>query len=150
VRRAAPPRAARRANRRQAGACDRCARARAGWHSPRHYPNFNTSSPYLACEEGDPAPECKNLDAEFEGLSVPQARARVERGLVVWRECLNETKPSHFSFPGQWADPPMLALLRDEYGFTLRTLFDGLVGKIYHCEDSWCKVTCKAWFVDAI
>ena len=40
-------------------------------------------------------------------------------------------------------------MLRDEYGFTyVRSLYDGLIGRIYHCDDSFCQVTCKAWFLD--
>ena len=68
----------------------------------------------------------------------------------MWRECFNGSIPTHFSFPGQWGDIATARMLRAEYNFTLRTLFDGLVGKIYHCDDSWCAVSCKSWFVDLL
>ena len=39
-------------------------------------------------------------------------------------------------------------MVRSEFNMTVRSLYDGLVGRIYHCDDSWCNVTCKSWFVD--
>ena len=90
-----------------------------------------------------------HMYAEFQGLNLTEARSRIELGLSVWADAFNGSQPTHFSFPGQWGSKEVVSMLRDEYGFTyVRSLYDGLIGRIYHCDDSFCQVTCKAWFLD--
>jgi len=84
---------------------------------------------------------------EFEGLPLPEARERVELGLAVWHDAFGE-RPSHFSLPGEWSSPEIVRMLTDEYGFTVRTLVDGLFHRIYHCDDSFCgdaAAFCRSW-----
>ena len=60
----------------------------------------------------------------------------------------------HFSVPGSApmqlpgsGDAPGYCAQRSQWR-AVRTLFDGLVARIYHCDDGWCELTCKSWFVD--
>lgn len=85
---------------------------------------------------------------EFEHLTVAEARAVIEDGLAVWRAAFNTT-PEHFSFPGQWGSPEIVAMLRDDYRIRVRSLVDGLMQRVFHCDDSWCDVFCKSWFNEA-
>ena len=96
----------------------------------------------------DEAGEGQGAKAEFEGLELPVARERIEQGLAVWADAFNGSVPSHFSFPGQWGEIDLVRELRSRYGMRVRTLFDGLIGRVYHCDDTWCDFTCKSWFVD--
>ena len=92
--------------------------------------------------------ESTEANAEFEGLDEAETRARIAQGVAIWRAAFNGTSPRHFSFPGQWGSRHAVRILRHEYGMYVRTLFDGLVARIYHCDDGWCELTCKSWFVD--
>jgi hypothetical protein len=85
---------------------------------------------------------------EFESLSLDDARVLLDQGVAEWRRAFRNATPAHFSFPGQWGSPEVAALLRDEYGMTPRSFVDGLLQRIYHCDDSWCSVGCKSWFND--
>jgi hypothetical protein len=48
----------------------------------------------------------------------------------------------------EWSSPEIVRMLTDEYGFTVRTLVDGLFHRIYHCDDSFCgdaAAFCRSW-----
>ena len=87
---------------------------------------------------------------EFEGLTVAQARTLLDDGVAVWRAAFGAA-PRHFSFPGEWASHEIAELVRNEYGMRVRTLMDGLLHRIYHCDDSFCgdgAFMCRDWAVD--
>ena len=56
------------------------------------------------------------------------------------RKAFNTT-PAHFSFPGQWGTGSVVRMLNREYGMRTRTLYDGILRRIYHCDDGWCRNT---------
>ena len=41
-------------------------------------------------------------------------------------------------------------MLRDEYGMRVRSLVDGLLQRIYHCDDSFCPspILCRSWALE--
>lgn len=87
---------------------------------------------------------------EFEGLSVEEARKKLEVGVEVWRAAFGAA-PTHFSFPGEWASHGIAQMVRDDFHMHVRTLLDGLLGRIYHCDDSFCgsgAFMCRDWAVD--
>ena len=88
---------------------------------------------------------------EFEGLTLDEARQLLTLGVAVWRDAFGAA-PTHFSFPGEWATPAIVPMLRDEFHFThVRSLIDGLLHRIYHCDDAFCgsaAFMCRDWAVD--
>lgn len=87
---------------------------------------------------------------EFEEMPLERARKRVALGVEVWKEAFNGSAPRHFSFPGQWGSAAIVEMLEKEFGMSVRSLADGMLQRVYHCDDSWCDVFCKAWFNDII
>lgn len=88
---------------------------------------------------------------EFQDIADADARAKVARGVEIWRAAFNGSKPLHFSFPGEWATEYTVELLRaPPYRMQVRSLVDGLLNKIYHCDASLCcgRWFCSAWFQD--
>ena len=111
-----------------------------GMHGVRHEPHWG----YIG-ETGEPY-ELR----EFEGMGVEEARARLEEGFRIWRDAFNAT-PTHFSFPGQWGSEAIVNMLWNDFGVEyVRSLGDGLLERIYHCDDSWCPspILCRAWALD--
>ena len=87
---------------------------------------------------------------EFQDIADADARAKVARGVEIWRAAFNAT-PLHFSFPGEWATEYTVELLRaPPYRMQVRSLVDGLLNKIYQCDASFCcdRCFCSAWFQD--
>jgi len=92
-----------------------------------------------------------NGSREFELLGHDQSaiRARIDLGLEEWRRAFgNDSRPTLFSFPGYWGTRTAVDILRDEYNFSVRNLWDAMTRKIYHCDTGWCSVVCKDWFQD--
>lgn len=87
---------------------------------------------------------------EFEGLSLAEARARMAVGVAVWQDAFG-SPPRHFSFPGQWGSKAIVDMLKSEFNFThVRSLADGALQRVFHCDDSFCQTFCKAWFTDLV
>ena len=74
---------------------------------------------------------------EFETLSAAEVRLRLDEGVEAWRTAFNET-PRFFSFPGQWASRSAVSIAAEEYGMHVRSILDGVTGRVFHCDDSWC------------
>lgn len=86
---------------------------------------------------------------EFEQLPESDARIALDEGIALWRACFHAS-PAHFSFPGQWGSKQLVRLLRDEYSMEVRSLADGMLQKVFHCDDSFCGPEgfwfCANWF----
>jgi len=85
---------------------------------------------------------------EFELLPESAARLALDEGVALWRACFHAS-PAHFAFPGQWGSKEVVRLLRDEYGMEVRSLVDGMLGKVFHCDDGFCGSAfwfCANWF----
>jgi len=87
-------------------------------------------------------------EQEFEDLPDDEVRAKLALGVSIWMDAFKGAAPRHFSFPGEWATHFTVRLLQDEYRMQVRTLANGLLNKLYHCDDSFCETFCKAWFQD--
>jgi len=89
-------------------------------------------------------------DQEFQDISDELARQKIAYGVAIWEDAFNGSAPEHFSFPGEWGTLYTVNLLQKTYGMTVRSLIDGLLNKLYHCDDSFCCDTCfcSAWFQD--
>lgn len=88
---------------------------------------------------------------EFEHLAIDQARLKITHGIDVWREAFGGP-PSHFSFPGAWGSAELVEMLKSEFGFMhVRSLAEGLLQRVYHCDDSFCgdaAFACRSWALD--
>ena len=127
----------------------------------------HSKSPTLRHNRGDPprdehgqhathASECVGLlhgvTAKRHDLAVGVTeRAHVAKQATLHRDAFGAA-PTHFSFPGEWATPAIVPMLRDEFHFThVRSLIDGLLHRIYHCDDAFCgsaAFMCRDWAVD--
>jgi len=86
--------------------------------------------------------------AEFECCVDPASL--MEEGLAVWKKAFNAT-PKHFAFPGGFGSAENAAFLQDTYGMYLRSLLNGLLHRVYHCDDSFCndgKFMCSTPYLD--
>ena len=71
-------------------------------------------------------------------------------GVSIWHDAFGSA-PRHFSFPGQWGSRAIVDALKSDFNFThVRSLADGMLQRVYHCDDSFCDIFCKAWFTDIV
>jgi len=73
---------------------------------------------------------------EFE-CCVDNVTNHLARGITEWQRAFHEP-PSRLAFPGGFATPEAVRIARGTFHLQLRTIFDGLFHRIYHCDDSFC------------
>ena len=78
--------------------------------------------------------------------SQEETEALIDEGIAAWQDAFSKP-PTFFSFPGQWGTRYAVDTLKRR-GIRVRTLLDGAINRIYHCETYWCSLACKAWFQD--